>query len=423
MTMHTGMRQSGENLSDFSHRLMIFEYNAVNKDGVNAQGKIEASTKEEAIEKIQNEGLTIINISEEKLRRITSIQIRRGISTKDIALFSRQIATLFDASVPAARIFVLMSGQVSNPTLRGVLENIASDIKQGKSVSESFSKHSVFFSPFYISMIQVGEESGTLHKSFIYLADYYEDLHKTTSQIRGALIYPAFIVLTFVFVMWVLLGYVIPKIATVLKDSGQELPFITQLTVGISSFIAENTAFLFIAIALVILGTIRYTRTTAGRAQIDSVKLRVPLFGPLFKWLYLGRIATTLAILLQSGVRLLRAIDITARVVENKVYERILQDAAERVKGGAEFSSILERHPSSVPAIFPQMIRIGEETGELGKMFSSVARFYDRALRDTIEGALKFIEPVLIIILGIAVSVLLASVLLPIYNISGTLNT
>ncbi|MDD9867832.1 MAG: type II secretion system F family protein [Candidatus Campbellbacteria bacterium] len=397
---------------------MIFEYTGINKDGVQAKGMVEAVNKNSAITTLQSRGITIISLKEEK-KSVWGVDIiKKRVKNKDIVLFSRQIATLFEARVPAYRAFVLMTSQVSNPALADILTQVSESIKKGVPIANSLAEHEEAFSPFYVNMVAVGEEAGTLNTSFLRLADYLERSYDVTRKIKGALIYPAFVILTFVGVMWIMFGFVIPQIATILVDSGAELPFITSIMLAISDFVAGNSLLLFIFILILLGGIFQYSRTKQGKKFFDFLKLSTPIIGRLYRNLYLSRIANNISLMLTSGVQLLRATEVTAKVVDNVIYEKMLIDASKKIKGGSSFASVLDTHSDLIPPLMSQMSRVGEETGELSSMMASAANFYENELKDYVDATLKLIEPLLIVFLGLAVSILMASVLLPIYTIS-----
>jgi len=311
-----------------------------------------------------------------------------------------------------------MTSQVSNPALSDILNKVSESIKKGVPIANSLAEHKEAFSPFYVNMVAVGEEAGTLNTSFLRLADYLERSYEVARKIKGALVYPAFVILTFVGVMWIMFGFVIPQIATILTESETDLPLITDIMLGISNFVANNSLLIFIFILLFFGGTFQYSRTKQGKKFFDFIKLSTPIIGKLYRNLYLSRISNNISLMLKSGVQLLRATEVTAKVVDNAVYEGMLNEASVKIKGGSSFATVLESYPDLVPPLMSQMARVGEETGELSNMMGSAANFYENELKDYIDATLKLIEPLLIVFLGLAVSILMASVLLPIYSIS-----
>ncbi|HEV7449337.1 MAG TPA: type II secretion system F family protein, partial [Candidatus Paceibacterota bacterium] len=286
----------------------------------------------------------------------------------------------------------------------------------------SLSKHPKVFSSFYVNMVKAGEESGKLDETFLFLADYIDRSYELTAKARNALIYPAFIMVTFVGVMVLMLTVVIPKIGSILSDSGQALPLYTRVILGFSNFLVDYGIFMLIALIVGGYFIWRYVRTPAGHMAMSRLQLSLPYIGTLYQKLYLARMADNMHVMLTSGISVVRALEITAEVVENDVYEGILHEAIDAVKGGAPLSQSVARYsPRDIPAIFAQMIQIGEETGEMGTLLERLAKFYNREVNAAVDTLVSLIEPFLIVALALGVGFLLAAVLLPIYNTASAL--
>jgi type IV pilus assembly protein PilC len=405
---------------------MEFKYEGLDQAGKPQSGVINANTQDGAIDAVQRKGLTITSISgsEQKsfMESFGKISFFEGVSSRNLVLLSRQIATLFEAQVSALRIFRLLAEQADKPYLRQVLAQISDDLQGGNSISVSLSKHPKVFSPFYTNMVRSGEESGKLDQTFLYLADYIDRSYELTAKARNALIYPAFIMVTFVGVMVLMLTVVIPKIGGILSDSGQELPLYTQIILGFSTFLIDYGIFLIVGIIVAGYFLWRYIQTPVGHLALSRLQLSVPYIGQLYQKLFLARIADNMNVMLGSGIAMVRALEITAEVVENDVYEAIMRDAIDSVKGGAPLSQALARYsPGDVPAIFAQMVQIGEETGEMGTLLERLAKFYNREVNAAVDTLVSLIEPALIVALALGVGFLLAAVLLPIYNTASAL--
>jgi type IV pilus assembly protein PilC len=405
---------------------MEFKYEGLDQAGKPQSGVVNANTQDGAIDLIQRKGITITAIKggEEKslLQNLGSFSFFDGISSRNLVLLSRQIATLFEAQVSALRIFRLLAEQADKPYVRGVLAQVSDDLQAGNSISASLAKHPKVFSPFYTNMVRAGEESGKLDQTFLFLADYIDRSFELTAKARNALIYPAFIMVTFVGVMVLMLTVVIPKIGSILTDSGQALPLYTQIILGFSTFLVDYG--IFILVALIVGGYFawRYVQTQAGHMAVSRLQLSLPYIGTLYQKLYLARIADNMHVMLTSGIAVVRALEITAEVVENDVYEGILHEAIDSVKGGAPLSQALARYsPGDIPPIFAQMIQIGEETGEMGSLLERLAKFYNREVNAAVDTLVSLIEPALIVALAVGVGFLLAAVLLPIYNTASAL--
>ncbi len=399
---------------------MIFSYKAVDPNGTNTQGTIESVNIDIAISSLQRRGLTIAAIS--PVVNNTSILNKKinlftRVKTKDVVILSRQMSTLFTAQVSALRVFRLLADETENPILANTLNTVADELQGGSSISNALSKHPKIFSPFYINMVRSGEEAGKLDEILLYLADYLDRTYEVTSKAKNALIYPSFVVFTFVVVMVLMLTLVIPNISKILEESGQEVPFYTQIVLGISDFVRNFGPYLIFPLGIGGFFAYRYGKTAPGKMFYSELRLKIPYIGTLYRKLYLSRIADNMNTMLISAIPIIKAIEITASVVGSAVYEKVLNESLEAVKGGLTLSEALTQH-KEVPGIMIQMTKVGEETGELGDILKSLAKFYDREVINAVDTLVDLIEPAMIILLGVGVAILLASVLIPIYNIS-----
>jgi type II secretory pathway component PulF len=280
-------------------------------------------------------------------------------------------------------------------------------------------KHKDVFSSFYVSMVKAGEETGKLDETFVFLADYLDRTYAVTQKAKNALIYPAFIVFTFISVMILMLTMVIPRISQILVESGQDIPTYTKVVIALSDVLVNYGAFMLVGLVVAIFAFIRFVKTDAGKMAFDGVKLEIPYLGNLFSKLYLSRIADNLNTMLASGIPMIKALELTRDVVDNRVFLAAINQSLEDVKGGAPVSSAYEKH-EQFPNILIQMMRVGEETGNLGEILSTLAKFYQREVTTAVDTLVDMIEPIMIIMLAVGVGTLLASVLIPIYNISST---
>lgn len=398
---------------------MLFNYKVTTAENQRQDGSIDAPNVDLAIASLQRRGLIILDIKEANAPSFwnRSFSFRKKAKLEDVVIMSRQISTLFEAKVSALQAFRLLGGETENPILQKALTAVADDINSGVSISEALTKHPEVFSDFYVNMIKAGEESGKLSEAFSYLAAYLERSHALLSKAFNALIYPVFVIFSFIIVMILMLVYVIPKISAILEEVGQDLPIYTRAIIGLSNFFVDYGIFLLIA--LIILGFFigRHLRTPAGRLNLSSLKLSMPYLGKLYQKLYLSRMADNLSTMMVSGISMVRALEITADVVGNEVYKNMLLQTAEAVKGGSAVSEIFYKHPE-VPTIMVQMIKVGEETGKLGYVLETLSRFYQREVNTAIETLVGLIEPAMIVVLGLGVGILLTAVLVPIYNLA-----
>ncbi|MBI4087785.1 type II secretion system F family protein [Candidatus Kaiserbacteria bacterium] len=401
--------------------MALFKYTALDTDGNERQGTIDAVNMDVAIAALQRRGLVLSGIdpAQSSSRLEMRIHLFDRVTNSDIVMLSRQITTLFEAQVSALRAFRLLAAEARTPSLGKKLTEVSNDIQSGSSISAALARHPEVFTPFYVNMVRAGEEAGKLDETFSFLADYLDRNYEITQKAKNALVYPAFILLTFVVVMILMLTLVIPRLADMLTETGQNIPLYTKVVIGISSFFSR---YIILLLILVLAGGVflfRFGRTEHGKQVLSRARLETPAIGGVYKKIYLSRIADNLSTMLKSGIQVLRGLEITGTVVGDPTYERILTAAAGDVKGGMPLSEALRKHPE-IPGIVVAMMKIGEETGNMGQILDTMARFYRREVNNAIDTLVGLIEPFLIVILALGVAVLLASVLLPIYNIASS---
>ncbi len=402
---------------------MLFNYEAISSIGEKKKGSIDAGSKDLAIFAIQRRGFIVISVNEgeEKKSLLQMSFFEKGVAMKDVVIMSRQIATLFEAQVSALKAFNLLATNTENKVLVKVLTNISDDISSGLSISQALAKHPEAFSNFYVNMVKAGEESGKLTQTFSYLAEYLDRQYQLTAKTKNALIYPGFVIAVFLIVMTMMFVFIIPKLATIIKESGQDIPFSTKIVLGISDLLVNYGIFVLIFITAFVLYIIKLSRSKSGKFYLDRIKISAPIFKNIYSKLYLSRISDNMDTMLSSGIPIIRAIELTSDVVGNRVYEEILKDVAEKVKGGVSFSEALSSH-AEIPPIMSGMVRVGEETGSLGNILKTLGHFYAREVNDAVDTLVSLIEPLMIVALGLGVGLLLASVLMPIYNVAGGIN-
>lgn len=402
---------------------MLFSYKAIDQNNASREGTVEATNIDAAISTIQKRGYTVISIEPiEEKSAFYNIEIEwfQRVSNKEVVILSRQLATLFDAQVSALRIFRLLSAESENKMLMKVLGSIADDLQAGSSISRALAAHPDVFSAFYVNMVRAGEEAGSLEKSFNYLADYLDRSYQVITKARNALVYPAFVIGVFVLVMGLMLTMVIPRISQILVDSGQQLPIYTRIVIGISDFATDYIGVILVLLSLAGVGLWQFSKTDVGARAIDEFKISIPYIGDLFTKLYLTRICDNLATMLTSGISMVQALEVTGEVVDNKVYQEIIQNTLIEVKGGRSFADAIGEYPE-IPGVLSQMSKVGEETGNLSDILKTLATFYQREVNNAVDTLIGLIEPAMIVLLGLGVGTLLASVLIPIYNLTSAI--
>lgn len=399
---------------------MLFQYEAFTNTGEKKTGTVDAGSKDLAIAAIQRRGLIVSNIYESDKRPFFERDLfaKKKIPMKDIVTMSRQMSTLFESQIPALKAFLLLSENTPNKKLAGILAEVADDIKSGVYISEALAKHKEAFSDFYVNMVKSGEESGKLTQTFSYLADYLDRQYQLTSKTKNALIYPSFVIGVFVIVMVLMFTFIVPKLTAIIAESGTDVPFFTKIIMKTSDIIVNYGIYFLALLIVLVIFLINYARSEKGKMYFDRLKISFPIIKNIYQKLYLSRISDNMDTMLSSSIPIVRAIELTSTVVGNKIYENILKEITEGVKTGNSLSGAFAMH-TEIPSIMSGMIKVGEETGSLGSILKTLGRFYGREVNEAVDSMVSLIEPIMIIVLGLGVGILLASVLMPIYNIAG----
>ena len=399
--------------------MALFYYTAVDTEGKERKGSIDAINKDVAITALQRRGLVLsaIDPAESSSLFQQRLSFFERVKNKDVVILSRQITTLFEAQVSALRAFRLLAAESQSPILQERLGKVADDLQSGSTIADALAKHPKIFSPFYVSMVRSGEETGKLDESFSFLADYLDRTYEVTSKARNALIYPAFVVATFVSVMVLMLVTVIPRLSDILLESGQDIPVYTKVVIAMGNFFSNYILLLGLGLVLGAVLIFRFSQTETGKHAMARARLNLPYVGDLYRKLFMSRIADSLSTTLSSGIQLVRGIEISADVVGDPAYNTILKRVAEEIQNGRPASEVFAEH-KEFPGIVVAMIKVGEETGDLSNILKTMAKFYQREVSNSVDTLVSLIEPIMIVMMGLGVGMLLASVLVPIYNIS-----
>jgi len=404
--------------------MALFEYRAKTKEGENRSGTIETSSQEAALDALQRNNLIVLSIREAKPRSAFELKLPffggNGIRQKDVVIFSRQLATLFEARIPMVQSLQTLIGESQRVGLRTVITQILDDVSGGMSLSQALAKHPQVFSAFYVNLVRSGEESGKLEDVFKYLADYLERSYYLASKAKNAMMYPAFVLVAFVGVIVVMLVVVIPKLVSIFQDTGQAIPFYTQIVIYLSLFLRQWGLALILLLFAGIIFLWRWGMSSAGRLFFHRLQIHAPLVGDLYQKLYMARLTDNLQTLIAGGIPILRALSISGDVVGNVIYQKAITDAIDSVKAGSTISAAFERVPE-IPVLVTQMIRIGETSGKLDFILANITKFYQREVDSLVENLVSLIEPALIIFLGAGVGVLVASVMIPLYSLVGSI--
>ena len=398
---------------------MQFSYQVRTRQGDVKSGTVEAQSRDAAIDVLQRSNFIIIDLEGADATPFFARRIKlfKRVPRKEVVIFSRQISTLFEAKVPLLESLKTMMDQTSNPTFKDALLDIVKSVDAGASLSKALAGHRKIFSEFYVNMVKSGEASGKLEEVFKYLADGLEREYYLLQKVRGAITYPAFIVFGFVSVMFVMMVWVVPNLTSILKETGAEMPLLTRAVIGVSDAFASYWWLIIMVLLSLVGGLWYYVITPRGMALWHAVQLKIPLFGGMFRKFYLARIADSLSVLIQGGLPIVEAIEITADVVRNGVFRAILLETVEQVKKGNTISSVF-RVKKDIPVMVTQMVFVGEETGKLDSTLKAAADFYHKEVTVMMDNLVTLIEPILILLLGVGVAILLVAVLMPMYNIA-----
>lgn len=400
---------------------MEFNYQAKNQEGLLIEGKIEAPNEDQAVRALHQKDVVILSLvsSTKPIFSKDILKIFSQPNKKDVVAFTRQLATLVDADVPLVDGLRTLSDQSEKEAFRKVVSTIANSIEGGASLSLALSEHTHVFSPFYISLVRSGEAAGKLHTTLLYLAEYLETSAALTAKIRSALSYPTFVFVAIILVSGIMFTYVLPQMLAIFKESGAtDLPFTTKILIWVTNFI--NNFFILILMAMIglIIGTYYYIKSEDGRLKWHTLKLELPQFGKIIRNFYIARLGETLSTLIKSGVPILDGLAITADVVNNDVFKKILLEAKTNVQGGGSISEVFGKY-KEFPGIVSSMLAIGERTGRTDYMLDNVTKFFKTETENSVQNLTQLIEPIMILFLGLAVGVLVSAVLLPIYNLVG----
>lgn len=401
--------------------MVTYKYQAKNREGGLVTGSVEAGNESQATELLEHHQLVPISLREENTFSSLDLFLQKfsRISPRDMVIFFRQLATLVNAQVRIVNALRILTRQVQSRKFQALIEELASEVEGGKSFSEALSIYPKLFPDLYTSLVRAGEASGTLDKSLLYLADQIDKDYDLRSKIKGAMSYPIFIIATLLIVGTLMMIFVIPQLTGVLKESGAELPLTTKAIIATSEFL-RNYWYIAIGLALALVFGLRYfIGLPSGRYLFDSLAIRLPLFGGFLQKIYLYRFAHHLSNLLSGGISIVKALQLIADIIGNWVYRDIFRETASEVQTGKSVREVLEGYKEIPPLVY-QMVEVGEQTGDLGGILGKLATFYEKEVDNGIANLTTLIEPIIMVILGLAVGIMVAGILLPIYNLASS---
>jgi general secretion pathway protein F len=400
--------------------LPIFEYQALDGAGKAIRGIIDADSARTARAKLRGQGVYPTEIREEDVataQRFPSFNPFGRVRAKDLALVSRQLATLMEAGIPLISSLSALIEQLGNPVLRKIITQIRERVREGSSFADALALHPQVFSNLFIGMVRAGEVSGTLVLTLGRWADFNEHQVALRQRIRAALTYPVFMFVIGLGVLFFLMTFVVPTVTKIFSDLGQALPLPTMILISVSNFMSRFWWVLvggFIAMALWLR---RILRSEAGALAWDRLKLKIPLAGNLHRKMAISRWSRTLGTLLSGGLPLLQALEISQGVVENRLLSQALAEARESIRGGEEMALSLKQS-ALFPSAVLEMVSVGEKSGELGKMLEKVALTLENEAEADLRSLVSLLEPMMILIMGVGVGFIALSILLPILEMS-----
>ena len=397
--------------------MLAYRYEARNSTtGQKVKAEVMADNEQAAVKLLRQQGLSVLSIRLDK-SQAGSGGFFHKVKAKDRVLFSRQLSTLINAGLPLVQSLRSVAQQTTSKPLKAIVNQIITDVEAGNAFSVALAKYPNVFNKVYISLVAAGETSGTLDSGLERLADQQEKDADVLSKVRGAMIYPAIVLLVMIAVVGFMIIKVLPQVQSIYAGiPGTSLPLITRILLGFSKFVIQ---YWWVVIIILIVGVVfssRWSKTLTGQTMIDTFKMKAWPFGPLFMKLYMARFTRTGSTLVASGVPLLQVLEITADAVDNVNIAKSLKEAAEKVKGGKALSAAIA-NDSNFLELVPSMIRIGEESGSLESMLDKAASYYEKEVDNEIKTISTIIEPVLMVIMGIMALIIVAAVLLPIYGL------
>lgn len=402
----------------------LFEYRAIDAAGKPQKGSIEADALKTARQKLKKQGLMVTSISEKNTlkakneNKVPFAGLFSGrLSTTDIALITRQLASLVKANIPLVEALNALVDQTENDTLKFVLSQVKQDVNEGSSLAKAMGKHTKAFDPIYVNMIDAGESSGTLGVVLLRLADLKEGQMRLKSKVSSAMTYPILMMVVSAGLMIAIFAFVIPKLAKVFESMNKPMPATTRFLIWLSDFILSYWYAIIVGGTLATILFLRFIRSEGGRPKWDAFKLRAPLFGVLIRMVSVTRFAGTMGTLLSSGVPILNAMNISKNLIDNIPIQKAIINARENITEGQSIAEPL-RKSGEFPPLVIHMIAIGEKTGELPDMLRNIAETYEEQLNSRIEKMTAMIEPLMIVCMGGVVGFIVISIFVPLLNMS-----
>jgi type IV pilus assembly protein PilC len=397
-----------------------FSYMALDADGAICEGILEVDTEALAVERVRRMGLRPVTIEAQR-ERLRSRELhmpfaRRRVKPSDLAMASRQLATMLAAGLSLLRALTTLAEQTPSDVLRDTFRVVRTDIESGESLSTALAKHPRVFSTFYVSMVTIGETAGILDRVLAQVATSVERTVEVRRKVRAAMTYPVVVFAMVVAVIFAMLFFVVPVFADIYDDLDGTLPLPTRILVGASDALTSYFAYFLVGAVTLYWLLRRYVRTDPGRRAFDRLKLRTPVFGPILAKAAITRLASTLSVLIHAGVPILDALDIAKATVGNATFSDALTDAQTGVRNGESLAEPLRRH-AVIPPMVAQMIAVGEETGAVDELLRRVAEFYELEVQTSVDSLASVIEPIMIAVMGVVIGTIVLALYLPMFDV------
>lgn len=398
-----------------------FNYKVIDKDGKNKKGVLEASSREAAEKKLKAEGLTVVDCKEQGIMD-KDIQIfEKKVKARDLSVFCKQFASILNAGVTIISALGMIAESSENPTLQKALKEAQAYVEKGGTLADAFRLNPKVFPNVLINMVAAGEVSGNMEIAFERLATHFEKENALTGKIKGAMTYPIVVMVVIIIVVIVMLVTVIPTFADMFKDMGTDLPLATRIMVAASNFVKAKWYVLVIVVAAIVVGFKTFGKTETGKQVFGQIAIHAPVFGNLTIKQACARFARNLSTLMASGITLVDALEQVAKMMDNKIYRDALMDAKIQISKGIPLSKPL-KDVEIFPTMLVQMVKIGEETGNIEDMMSKVADFYDQEVDQAVSNLTAAMEPIIMAVMALIVGMIVAACYGPIISMYGNMD-
>ncbi len=396
-----------------------FRWEGTNRAGRPMSGKITAAKKSEAEDLLTQRGVNVTKLKGAGFDISTFGVIGSGVKDKELSTFTRQFAVMINAGLPLVKCLQILSEQQQNKIFANMIEDVTATVEKGGTLADALAQHNNVFTDLYTNMVAAGEQGGILDTILNRLSTHLEKSVALRSKIKSAMMYPMVVLIVVILVVMALLLFVIPIFQQMFVDMGGGLPGPTQFVVNLSEFVQGNVLLILLAFAAMIVGYKLYYKTDNGEKVIDTIKLRMPVFGILVRKMSIARFTRTLGTLISSGVSILDGLSITAKTSGNRILSDAIMDARTSISGGENISNPLQES-GVFPAMVTQMIAVGEETGGIDTMLQKIADFYEEEVDTAVAGLTSTLEPIMIVMLGGIVGFIVIAMYLPIFDLIGT---